>query len=201
MPENPPNTFDEYEQRLRETLNGWLPQQRTAFAAAIAPTDVASFRETINQNAPDTEEFDQRSAWTALQACVILGRALECCTTTDTADIVVKAALNGFGAALGDYPSDSAGQRRAWKKVAARLEFSKQAALLECIGAVERFDDESLATLRDGLGLKESRRSERATKAPTKRKRVDDDSIDSWRVAVRGYLKSHRVTESFLRQP
>jgi hypothetical protein len=120
---------------------------------------------------------------------------LECCTTADSADIVVKAALNGFQAALGDYPSDSAGQRRAWKKVAARLEFSKQAALLECIGAVERFDDESMATLRDGLGLKESRRSARA-KTPSKRKRVDDDSIDGWRVAVRGYLKksaTHRI--------
>jgi hypothetical protein len=86
----------------------------------------------------------------------------------------------------------SAGQRRAWKKVAARLEFSKQSALLESIGAIERFDDQSVGTLRDGLGLKELRRSERA-KAPSKRKRVDDDSIDGWRAAVRGYLKRSPV--------
>jgi uncharacterized protein YjaG (DUF416 family) len=162
----------------------------------MGPTDAARFRAQIHENAPDTEDFDQRSAWRALQACVILGHALECCRTLESAGAVARAALAGFQAALGDYPSDHAGQRRAWKRVAAREEFDKQSVLLEAIGSIERFDDQIIAGLRSDLGpTKQSGRGGRA-RSPGKRKQVDDDSIDGWRVAVRGYLNRsapHRI--------
>jgi uncharacterized protein YjaG (DUF416 family) len=235
MPDNPPDTFDEYERQVAASLGAWSPQQRLAFGAALAerwlrayeafsaaegwgdpavlrrivsaiwdhlrgrhiePADRARFREQLHENAPDTEDFDQRSAWKALQACTILGRALECCTITESAGAAAKAALAGFQAALGDCPSDRAGQRRAWKKAAAREEFGKQSALLEAIGAVTRFDEQTIARLRTDLGPATEPGRGGQAKSPGKRKRVDDDSIDGWRVAVRGYLNrspAHRI--------
>lgn len=235
MPNNPPDTFDEYERQTAETLKGWSPQQRLAFMAAlaerwlqayekfsaaegegdpavlrqivvavwdhlggrlIASTHATRFKEQINENAPDTEDFDGLAAWRALQACVILGLALECCEQTENAVTATKAVQAAFAAVLGDYPPDLAGQRRAWKKVAVREEFGKQSALLEAIGPIMHFDDQTIASLRSGLALAERPGRAGRTKPPTKKKRVDDESIEGHRAAVRAYLKKagqHRI--------
>jgi uncharacterized protein YjaG (DUF416 family) len=162
----------------------------------IAPTDANRFTGQINENAPDTEEFDQLSAWRALQACVIVGRALECCATTENAATAVQAVQAAFEAVLGDCPADLAGQRRAWKKVAVREEFGKQSVLLDAIGPILHFDDQTIATLRSGLGPAERRGRAGRTRPPAKKTRVDGDSIEGHRRAVRAYLKksaAHRI--------
>jgi uncharacterized protein YjaG (DUF416 family) len=232
VPNNPPDTFAEYERQTAEILKAWSPRQRLAFVAAlaerwlqtyekfsaaeghgdpavlrqivdaiwdhllgrpIAATDATRFREQIDENTPDTEEFDQLPAWKALQACAILDHALVCCQTKENAGTVAKAVAAAFDAVLGDCPSDPAGQRRAWKKVAVQGEFAKQLALLEAIGPIVHFDDQTIAGLRCGLGP--AKRSGRA-RPPSKKKRVDEDSIDGHRAAVRACLKSsaaHRI--------
>jgi uncharacterized protein YjaG (DUF416 family) len=118
----------------------------------LAPADATRFSEQINENAPDTEEFDQLGAWRALQACVILGLALEYCKTTGNTATITRTALAAFEGVHPERPSDMAGQRRAWKKAAAQEEFGKQSALLQAIGPLERFDDHTTAELRSGLG-------------------------------------------------
>jgi uncharacterized protein YjaG (DUF416 family) len=162
----------------------------------IAPADATRFHEQISENVPDTEDFDGLSAWSALQACVLLGLALECCQQAENVAPATKAVTAAFAAALGDWPSDPAGQQRAWKKVAAQKERAKQTALLEGIGPLVQFDDQAVAQLRSQLGLTDRPNRTRRARPPSKKKRVDDDSIDGWRVAVRGHLKrsaAHRV--------
>jgi uncharacterized protein YjaG (DUF416 family) len=167
----------------------------------ITPADYARFIEQIKENGPDTEEFDQLPAWRALQACLILGYALECCEEPENAAIATKAALAGFEAAVGDWPSDPAGQRRAWRKVAAREEFAKQSALLQAVGSIARFDEQTIATLRGGLETPaEEPVRGRRTKSPSKRKSAgakdELDGIDGLRAAVSGYLRrsaAHRI--------
>ena len=232
MPDGAPETFDEFERHVGETMKAWSPAQRLAFITALAerwisayeafsategwgdpvalrqtvaavwdhirgqpitPANAARFAEQIWRNAPDSEEFDNLSAWKALHACLILGLALECCENTENEAIATKAALASFEAALGDWPSDKAGQRRAWKKVAARGECARQCALIEAIRPIARFDEHSVSTLRSGLSP--AQKSARA-RSPSKRKRVDNDSIDGWRFAVGQYLKrtpTHRI--------
>jgi uncharacterized protein YjaG (DUF416 family) len=162
----------------------------------LAPTDAARFLEQINENAPDTEAFDRLPAWRALQACTILALALECCQKTENAATVVKAVRAAFEAVLGGCPSDLAGQRRAWKKKTVQEEFGKQSALIEAIDPIGRFDDQAIARLRSGLGPVVPLSRAGRTKSPSKRKRVDNDSIEGWCLAVRGYLKrssEHRI--------
>jgi uncharacterized protein YjaG (DUF416 family) len=240
MPSTPPDTLDEYERQLAETLKGWTPEQRLAFVVALAerwlgvyekfsavqghgdpgvlrrivgeiwdhlrgrhmaPNDAGRFSQQINENKPDTEEFDQLSAWRALQACVILGLALECCHKSDNAATVTKAALAAFETLLGDCPSDPAGQRRAWKKVTVREELGKQSALLDAIGPTLHLDDQTIARLRSDLGPAKQRGRAGRAASPSKKKRVDSDRVDSdrieeWRAFVRGQLKrsaAHRI--------
>jgi uncharacterized protein YjaG (DUF416 family) len=161
----------------------------------LSPADRARFAEQVRDNAPNTETFDTRPAWKALQACLLLGQALECCEEPENPGIAVKAAIAGFEA-VGDWPSDPAGGRRAWQRVAAREELAQQSTLLEKVGAITRFDDQTVATLRSGLGPKGQHGGGRKPRAQGKKKRVDDDSIDGWRGAVSGYLKKsaeHRI--------
>ena len=161
----------------------------------LTPADASRFNGQIDENAPDTEDFDGLPAWRALQACVILGRALECCQKTENTATVLKVVQSAWDA-LGDRPCDLAGQRRAWKRIAVQEEVGKQSALREAIGRIVRFDDQTIASLRSGLGpVKRSGRAGR-TRPPSKMKRVDDDSIEGHRVAVRAYLKKsgeHRI--------
>jgi uncharacterized protein YjaG (DUF416 family) len=167
----------------------------------MAPSDAGRFSEQINENAPDTEEFDQLSAWKALQACVILGLALKCCHGKDNAATITKAVQAAFEAVLGDCPSDPAGQRRAWKKVAVREEFANQSALLDAIGPILRFDDQTIARLRSDLGPARKRRRASRAPSPSKKNRIDSSSVDSdrieeWRAFVRAHLKksaAHRI--------
>jgi uncharacterized protein YjaG (DUF416 family) len=235
VPNNPPDTFDEYQRQTAETLTAWSPQQRVAFVAAlaerwlqayekfsaaegegdpavlrqivgavwdhlrgrlIAPADATRFSEQIDRNAPDTEDFDGLPAWKALQACVILGLALECCNNPENAATAARAVQAAFEAVLGESPSDLAGQRRAWKKVAVRQEFRKQSALLEAIGSIARFDDQTIASLRRAPGPMERPGRAGRIRPPSKKKRVDDESIEGHRAGVRVYLKKtgeHRI--------
>ena len=161
----------------------------------LAPTDATRFNAQIDENAPDTEDFDGLPAWRALQACAILGQALECCQKMENTAMVVKAVQSTFDA-LGDCPSDLAGQRRAWKRIAVREEVRKQSALREAIGPIVRFDDQTIVSLRCGLGPAKRSGGAGRTRAPSKKKRVDDETIEGHRAAVRAYLKKaaeHRI--------
>jgi uncharacterized protein YjaG (DUF416 family) len=161
----------------------------------LTQTDLSRLDAQIDENAPDTEDFDGRPAWKALQAWVILGQALECCRTTENTATVVKAVQSAMDA-VGDRPSDLAGQRRAWKRIAVQEEVGKQSALRETIDAIVRFDDQTIASLRSGLGPAKRSGHAGQTGPPSKKKRVDDDSIEGHRVAVRAYLKksaAHRI--------
>jgi uncharacterized protein YjaG (DUF416 family) len=167
----------------------------------MAPDDAVRFSQQINENAPDTEEFDQLSAWRALQACVILGLALKCCQETDNAATVRKAAVAAFEAVIGDYPSGPAAQRRAWRKVAVQEEFARQSALRDAIGPVLHLDDQTIAMVRSDLGPVAQRGRAGGAASPRKKKRVEGDGVDSdrieeWRAFVRGQLKrsaAHRI--------
>jgi uncharacterized protein YjaG (DUF416 family) len=229
---NKPDTFDEYERHTAETLQAWSPEQRVAFAAAVAerwlqayekfsaaegegdaavlrrivdavwdhvqgrlltPTDANRLDAQISEHAPDTEDFDGIAALRALLACQMLGQALECCQKTDNTAIVLRVVRSAVEAVLGDFPSDLAGQRRAWQRSAVQEEVRKQSALREAVGAIVRFDDQTIASLRSGLGPAE--RSGRAGRArpPSKKKRVDEDGIEGHRAAVRAFLKKSAV--------
>jgi hypothetical protein len=61
--------------------------------------------------------------------------------------------------------------------------------LLEAIGPIARFDDQAIAGLRSGLGPAERRGRAGRTRSPAKKQRVDDDSIEGHRAAVRAQLK------------
>jgi uncharacterized protein YjaG (DUF416 family) len=163
---------------------------------SIASADQARWSAQIEENTPDTEEFDGRPAWRALQACLILSHALECLENTDNLAGATRVALAGLEAAVGDWPSDVSGQRRAWKKVAAREEFAKQSALLEQVGTIAQFDAASIAQLRRGLETPAEKPKRSQPKAAKKKARVDDDSIDGLRSAVPAYLRqspAHRI--------
>jgi uncharacterized protein YjaG (DUF416 family) len=159
-----------------------------------APADHAQLLAKIQENTPDTEKCDGLPAWRALQACLILGHALRGLESPDDVTSATRAALAGFEAAIGDWPSDISGQRRAWKKVPAQEEFRKQSALLEQIGSMSQFDDPGNTQLRRGLETTKPKRTQ--AKAKSKKVQVDDDSIDGWRSAVHGYSRSspgHRI--------
>jgi uncharacterized protein YjaG (DUF416 family) len=162
----------------------------------IMPADETRFIQQINENAPDTEDFDRLTVWRALQSCVMLRLALECCKITDNTGLVAKAALTAFEAVVGDFPSDIAEQQRAWKKVRVQDEFRKQSAAIKAIGAIVTFDDQTIARLRHDLGLAKTLDRKSRPRSPSKSKRVDDDSIDGWRVVVSKHLNrsgAHRI--------
>jgi uncharacterized protein YjaG (DUF416 family) len=162
----------------------------------LTPGDATRLSELINENTPDTEDFDQLPAWRALQACVLLGLALECCKTVENTATTTTAALAALEAAAGDWPDDLAGQRRVWKKSAVREEVGKQLALREAIAPIMCFDDQTIAMLRSRLGSGERPARAVRAKSPGKRKRVDDDSVEGLRLVVRRSLSrsvSHRI--------
>jgi uncharacterized protein YjaG (DUF416 family) len=163
---------------------------------ALVPAERARHSDVIKEHAPDTEDFDGPSAWKALQACVILGRALDGCANREDAAPAGKAALDAFQAAVGDWPSDPAGQRRAWKKAAAQKEFAFQSDLLQTVRAVACFDEAAVKQLRGKFApAKTGGRTARAG-PPKKARRVDDDSVEGWRAAVHAYLSrspAHRI--------
>ncbi len=162
----------------------------------LAPVERVRLAEEISVNAPDTEEFDQPSAWRALQACLILSRALECCEKADSAVPATKAALAAFQAVLGDWPSDPASQRRAWKKTGAQKEWALQSALLDAVAVADQFEEAAVGRLRSAFAPDKAR-ARGSRNAPQKtRRKVDDDSVDGWRAAVQAYLSrspAHRI--------
>lgn len=98
------------------------------------------------------EQIRHQAGWRALQSCVMLRLALECCKTTENIALAIKVALTAFEAVVGDFRCDIAGQRRAWKKVAVQEEFRNQSVAIEAIGAMVTFDDQTIAKLRQETG-------------------------------------------------
>jgi uncharacterized protein YjaG (DUF416 family) len=114
----------------------------------LAPNDLARYRQQLHDSTPHMDDFD---AYEALVACGILADALQCCATAENGAFVVRAALAGFETVEPDWPLDPEIQPRVWKQVAVRKELKKQFKLLEHIGAIARFDDETIKALRRRL--------------------------------------------------
>jgi uncharacterized protein YjaG (DUF416 family) len=115
-------------------------------------------RKQVEANAPDTEDFDDLKAWQALIACQILDRALECCVAEENTETAVKAGLAAFEATGTKWPSDSSGQKRAWKRAKVQAELAKQLALLEQIGSISSFDDKAIEALRGSFTARARKR-------------------------------------------
>jgi hypothetical protein len=116
--------------------------------------------------------------------------------TADNGVIATKAALAGLEAAAGDWPSDLGDRKRAWRRVGVQKEYSKQAALLDTIDATPFYDDQTITKLREDLAPAVTPKRSNRARAPAKRRRVDEDSIDGWRATVCAYLKrsaAHRI--------
>ena len=150
----------------------------------IMAADETRFLQQINHNAPDTEEFDQLSAWRALETCVILRLALECCKTTDNSSLITKAALTACETVLGQFPADIAAQQRAWKKVTVQEEFRKQSGAIKAIGAMATFEEHTVPRLRHDLGQTKTAERKIRVRTPRKSKSDDDESIEAWCVFV-----------------
>jgi uncharacterized protein YjaG (DUF416 family) len=187
MPLKALNNVDDYERFLQQTLATWSPEQRTAFAAAMAERwlpvyeefsaeeqwgDAASLRRTLDavwqqvggvgltpkerkRHAALVEDctpiLDDFDAYEAMTACVMISEALECCGTADNTLFAVRAALGGLDAAAPEWVLGPEEQPRLWRRIAVRKELNKQLEVAKLIGAIARFDDRSLKTLREAL--------------------------------------------------
>jgi uncharacterized protein YjaG (DUF416 family) len=181
--------------RLRRILGAAWDHLR---GRPLSPEDRTRYGEEIQEVTPDTEEFDDLKAWKALTACMILDHALECCVSEDDA-VAVKAVRSAFDAvARQGWPSEPAAQPRAWRRAAARDEFTKQRALLEEIGPTLRFDEKSVEALRGRHRPLAPKRS--AKRAPKAGKDEGDGlvgDIEHYRVSLaRSFAKrtpAHRI--------
>ena len=149
----------------------WLPEYE-AYAAAERSGDPAPLRrildavwghlrgqrlsddareelsEQVEDGTPHTEDLDSNEP---LVACMVLDYALECCGPADNLSTAEAAALECCEARMrleSAFPIDPKIERRRWAEPAVRDEIAAQAALLERVGAVSRFDGETVDALR-----------------------------------------------------
>jgi uncharacterized protein YjaG (DUF416 family) len=106
------------------------------------------YSEQVRDNTPHTEDLDSNEP---LIACMVLDYALECCGDGDSLPTAEAAALECCEARMrldSPLPADPERERERWAEPAVRDEVAAQTVLLERIGAVSRFDGESVDALR-----------------------------------------------------
>ena len=90
------------------------------------------------------DDFDEPEA---LAAVVMVREAVACCASPNNVGPAYQAAISGFEAVVPDWSIDP-NEQGALATVGVRNEVEKQLALLEHIGAIAAFDQQTIAALR-----------------------------------------------------
>ena len=80
MPDNSPDTFDEYERQTADTLTAWSPQQRLAFVAALAERLLSlyhSFATATGKGQPELLRSVLDAVWHAARGQPLAPAALQ----------------------------------------------------------------------------------------------------------------------------